>query len=141
MKEYIFIDAPGLARNDMEDGMDLARLIASHPEIDTHLVLPASMKPADMARVIEQYEIFQPKKLLFTRTDETVSSMPAAPGAYRFPGGTFKRADPFHPPCHFVQARRVDENVLFQSAPRWQDSAIAFPPRRSRCRASQRSRN
>jgi len=72
LKEYIFIDTPGLARNDMEDGMDLARMIASHPEIDTHLVLPASMKPADMARVIERYEIFQPKKLLFTRTDETV---------------------------------------------------------------------
>jgi flagellar biosynthesis protein FlhF len=31
------------------------------------------MKPADLARVIERYEIFQPKKLLFTRIDETNS--------------------------------------------------------------------
>ena len=31
------------------------------------------MKPADLARVIERYEIFQPKKLLFTRIDETSS--------------------------------------------------------------------
>ncbi len=70
-KDLIFIDTPGLGPGDMEDGADLARLIASHPEIDTHLVLPASMKPSDMARVIERYEIFHPAKLLFTRIDET----------------------------------------------------------------------
>jgi flagellar biosynthesis protein FlhF len=70
-KEWVFIDTPGLAAGEMEDGADLARLIASHPEIDTHLVLSASMKPADLARVIDRYEIFQPKKLLFTRLDET----------------------------------------------------------------------
>jgi flagellar biosynthesis protein FlhF len=70
-KDFVFIDTPGLARGEMEDGADLARLIASHPEIDTHLVLPASMKPADLARVIDRYEIFQPRKLLFTRLDET----------------------------------------------------------------------
>lgn len=70
-KDWIFIDTPGLAKGEMEDGADLARLIASHPEIDTHLVVSASMKPADLARVIDRYEIFQPKKLLFTRIDET----------------------------------------------------------------------
>jgi flagellar biosynthesis protein FlhF len=75
-KDFVFIDTPGLGRDDMEDGTDLARLIATHPEIDTHLVLSASMKPADMARVIERYEIFQPKKLLFTRIDETASFGP-----------------------------------------------------------------
>jgi flagellar biosynthesis protein FlhF len=70
-KEIVFIDTPGLAKGEMEDGEDLARLMSTHPEIDTHLVLPASMKPADMAGVIERYSIFQPKKLLFTRLDET----------------------------------------------------------------------
>jgi len=70
-KDLVFIDTPGLAGGEMEDGADLARLVASHPEIDTHLVLPASMKPADMACVIERYEVFQPAKLLFTRIDET----------------------------------------------------------------------
>ena len=71
LKDLVFIDTPGLSRSEMEDGADLASLIATHPEIDTHLVLSAAMKPADMARVIERYEIFQPKKLLFTRIDET----------------------------------------------------------------------
>ena len=46
-------------------------MLATHPEIDTHLVLSASMKPSDLARVIDRYAIFQPKKLLFTRLDET----------------------------------------------------------------------
>ena len=70
-KELIFIDTPGLARGEMEDASDLAAFIASHPEIDTHLVLPAFMRSADMTRVIEQYAAFAPRKLLFTRIDET----------------------------------------------------------------------
>ncbi len=70
-KDWIFIDTPGLAASEMEDAADLAHLIASHPEIDAHLVLSASMKPADLGRVIDRYQIFQPKKLLFTHLDET----------------------------------------------------------------------
>jgi flagellar biosynthesis protein FlhF len=70
-KDWVFIDTPGLAATEMEDGADLAHLIASHPEIETHLVVSASMKPADLSRVIDRYQIFQPKKLLFTRLDET----------------------------------------------------------------------
>ncbi len=70
-KDWVFIDTPGLAASEMEDGADLAQLLATHPEIDTHLVLSASMKPADLARVVDRYEIFKPKKLLFTRLDET----------------------------------------------------------------------
>jgi flagellar biosynthesis protein FlhF len=70
-KDWVFIDTPGLAAGEMEDGADLAQLLATHPEIDTHLVLSASMKPSDLARVIDRYAIFRPKKLLFTRLDET----------------------------------------------------------------------
>lgn len=70
-KDMVFIDTPGLARGEMEDGADLARLIATHPEIDAHLVLPASMKAEDMARTADRYAIFKPSKLLFTRIDET----------------------------------------------------------------------
>jgi flagellar biosynthesis protein FlhF len=70
-KAWVFIDTPGLAAGEMEDGADLANLLATHPEIDTHLVLSASMKRSDLARVIDRYAIFQPKKLLFTRLDET----------------------------------------------------------------------
>lgn len=70
-KDLIFVDTPGLGRDEMEDAIDLACVIATHPEMDTHLVLSASMKPSDLERVIDRYEIFQPAKLLFTRIDET----------------------------------------------------------------------
>jgi flagellar biosynthesis protein FlhF len=71
-KDLILIDTPGLCRSEMEGLEDLARVLASHrPAIDTHLVLPASMRAADLRRVAEQYGIFQPRKLLFTRLDET----------------------------------------------------------------------
>jgi flagellar biosynthesis protein FlhF len=70
-KELILIDTPGLAGAEMEHGADLAPLLATHPEVDTHLVLSASMKPADMSRIIEHYQVFKPKKLLFTHMDET----------------------------------------------------------------------
>lgn len=71
LKDLIFIDTPGFAAGDMEDAADLARFLASHPEIDTHLVLPASMKHADLARAADRFSIFAPRKLLFTRLDET----------------------------------------------------------------------
>jgi len=70
-KGLILIDTPGLAAADMDLGADLAAYLAAHPEIDTHLVLSASMKSADITRAVERFEIFQPAKLLFTRLDET----------------------------------------------------------------------
>jgi flagellar biosynthesis protein FlhF len=72
-KELILIDTPGLAAADMERGADLAAYLASRPEIDTHLVLSASMKSADITRAVDRFEIFRPGKLLFTRLDETDS--------------------------------------------------------------------
>lgn len=70
-KDLILVDTPGLGRADMEDASDLAALIGSHAEIDTHLVLPAFMRSSDMDRVIEQYAVFGPRKVLFTCLDET----------------------------------------------------------------------
>jgi flagellar biosynthesis protein FlhF len=71
-KDLILIDTPGLCRSEMEACDDLAKVLATHhPGIDTHLVLPASMRASDLRRVTEQYSVFQPRKLLFTRLDET----------------------------------------------------------------------
>jgi flagellar biosynthesis protein FlhF len=70
-KELIFVDTPSLASADEDDAADLAQLIAAHPEIDTHLVLPAFMRASDMNRIIGQYTVFAPGKLIFTRVDET----------------------------------------------------------------------
>jgi flagellar biosynthesis protein FlhF len=70
-KDLILIDTPGLGKADIEDGRELAHMIGSDPEIDTHLVLPASMKADDLARQVDLFREFRPRKLIFTRMDET----------------------------------------------------------------------
>ena len=67
--DLILIDTPGLGRDEMDE--DLARALVNLKDIDTHLVLAASMRSRDLARAADQYSIFQPDKLLFTRLDET----------------------------------------------------------------------
>jgi flagellar biosynthesis protein FlhF len=76
-KGLVLIDTPGFTFRDLADvrdpadGQGLAGVLANNPEIDTHLVLSASMKPFDLTRVCDAYAIFRPAKLLFTHLDET----------------------------------------------------------------------
>jgi flagellar biosynthesis protein FlhF len=72
-KHLVLIDTPGYGRREMDSAGELARFLASRPEIDVHLVVTASMKSADLSRVVEQFSIFRPGNLLFTRLDETES--------------------------------------------------------------------
>jgi flagellar biosynthesis protein FlhF len=66
------IDTPGYSARVLRDlGAELAAFLSRRQEIDTHLVLTASMRPADLHAVAELYSSFQPSKLLFTRLDET----------------------------------------------------------------------
>ena len=57
--------------NDLEEAGEMAQFFAAHPAIDTHLVLPGSLKPDDLRRIVSAYEMFRPGKLLITRVDET----------------------------------------------------------------------
>src|SRR5262249_32812670 len=75
-KEIIFIDTPGSGLGDMDNASALARFLSTRPDIDAHLVLPSSMKPADLSRMVDSYEIFRPQHLLFTKLDETGSFGP-----------------------------------------------------------------
>ncbi len=70
-KDLILIDTPGYGPKDMENATSLAANLAQHSDIDIHLVLSASMKPADLSAVVDRFAVFQPHKLLFTRLDET----------------------------------------------------------------------
>ncbi|HTP36356.1 MAG TPA: hypothetical protein VMJ75_29480 [Candidatus Acidoferrales bacterium] len=72
-KELIFIDTPGFARGELKDETGLTHLLKTRSDIDTHLVLPASMKPADVSRVVAEFNVLGPQHLLFTRLDETGS--------------------------------------------------------------------
>jgi flagellar biosynthesis protein FlhF len=75
-KDLIFIDTPGFGFGDLDAAEPLAQFLANRNDIDTQLVLPSSMKPADLARVVDAFEIFRPQRLLFTKIDETVSFGP-----------------------------------------------------------------
>jgi flagellar biosynthesis protein FlhF len=75
-KELILIDTAGLALADLENSAALARFLSTRKDIDRQLVLSSSMKPADLTRVIDAYEIFRPRSLLFTKLDETNSLGP-----------------------------------------------------------------
>lgn len=71
----ILIDTPGYgAAAQQELGDDLAQFLARRQDIDTHLVLTASMSPADLRSTTDRFQVFRPGKLLFTRLDETTSS-------------------------------------------------------------------
>jgi len=76
-RDLVLIDTPGFGPRDTDAAAEVAAALAAHREIDTHLVLPATMKSADLTSVVDRFEIFRPSKLLFTRVDET-SSLGAA---------------------------------------------------------------
>lgn len=70
-KELILIDTPGLTAHDLDGGYGAAEFLASRNDIQKHLVLPASMRFTDLARISSAYDAFRPSRLIFTRVDET----------------------------------------------------------------------
>lgn len=70
-KELIFIDTPGWGSRVVPEIHELAGYVGNDPDIDVHLVLPASRRASDLAKTVDRYAIFRPGKLLFTCIDET----------------------------------------------------------------------
>ena len=71
----VLIDTPGhTAASIEESGGDLAHFLGSRQDIDTHLVLTATMRLIDLRRVVDLFEVFGPAKLLFSHLDETDST-------------------------------------------------------------------
>jgi flagellar biosynthesis protein FlhF len=69
-KGLVLIDTPGCGPADLYAAADLAGFLAGRDDIDTQLVLTASMRPADLSRVVDRFEMFRPQRLIFTRLDE-----------------------------------------------------------------------
>ena len=82
-KDLILIDTPGFSFKEMDVAGPLARFLASRSDIDTQLVLPASMKPGDITRVAQAFDPFGPQRLIFTKLDETGSFGPILAEAVR----------------------------------------------------------
>ena len=72
-KDLLLIDTPGFGFGDMDHSTSRAGFLASRSDVDTQLVLSSSMKSADLTRVVDSFECFRPRRLLFTKLDETVS--------------------------------------------------------------------
>jgi flagellar biosynthesis protein FlhF len=72
-KDLILIDTPGFGFSDLDVSAGLTQFLSTRNDVDTHLVLPASMKAGDLARMIDRYQAFHPHRLLFTKLDETAS--------------------------------------------------------------------
>ena len=72
----VLIDTPGHTATSLEEsGADLAAFLSNNRhDIDTHLVLTATMRLSDLSRQADLFEAFRPAKLLFTHLDETDST-------------------------------------------------------------------
>ena len=121
-RELVLIDTPGWGPADLEDASELARFLSSRGDIDVHLTLSASMKPADLTRVVDAYQIFRPSKLLFTRLDETGS----------FGQIVSQAARTGIPVSFFAWGQRVPEDLEPATRERVVDLVMSGQPRRER---------
>jgi flagellar biosynthesis protein FlhF len=124
-KELIFIDTPGLGYGELEDSASLAHFLSTRADIDTHLVLSASVKPADLSRMVDAFGILRPQHLLFTKLDETGSYGPILSEAAR----TGK------PLSFFTHGQRIPEDLEAASRERLLDLVLAGRGGRARSAA------
>ncbi|HXG34523.1 MAG TPA: hypothetical protein VNJ11_14250 [Bryobacteraceae bacterium] len=75
-RDLILLDTRGFGPADRQEAAELASWLCRQPELDIHLVLPATGRTADLLFAVERFEVFRPSKLIFTRLDEAVSLGP-----------------------------------------------------------------
>jgi flagellar biosynthesis protein FlhF len=124
-KELILIDTPGLAYGELEESTSLGHFLSTRADIDTHLVLSASMKPADLSRMVDAFGTLRPQHLLFTKLDETGSYGPILSEAVR----TGK------PLSFFTNGQRIPEDLESASSERLLDLVLAGRSSRARSAA------
>ncbi len=72
-RSLVLVDTPGCGSRAMEDVAGMAEVLAAWPDMETLLVLPATMKCVDMLAAVERFALFRPSRLVFTKADETDS--------------------------------------------------------------------
>jgi flagellar biosynthesis protein FlhF len=78
-KSLILIDTPGFSPADRQFAADWADLLGTYPNLETHLVLAATQRLADLRQTMRAWARFRPAHIILTRLDET-SSFGAALG-------------------------------------------------------------
>ena len=72
-KSVVLVDTPGYSPAELDGVGEIAACFERLANKQVHLVLPASMKRADLTRSIHHYAPLHPDFLLFTKLDETES--------------------------------------------------------------------
>jgi flagellar biosynthesis protein FlhF len=70
-RDLILVDTPGFGRGERDWAAEWVRLLEEIPGRETHLVLPASLRTAEMLDAVKWWSLFSPAALLVTRMDET----------------------------------------------------------------------
>ncbi|HVP48457.1 MAG TPA: hypothetical protein VMT32_17805, partial [Bryobacteraceae bacterium] len=73
-KGLILVDTAGYGAAELDEAAEWARFFSDQPGIEVHMVAPASMRSADLGRLLDRFEVFSPAKLIFTRLDEASSA-------------------------------------------------------------------
>jgi len=69
--DIVFVDTAGRSRKNTEHMRDLRLFLDALRPDETHLVLSAGTKDADLMETIEQYRSMEVNRVLFTKFDET----------------------------------------------------------------------
>lgn len=69
-KGLILIDTPGLGHGDRHELEGMTKFLARRTDIETHFVLRAEARSADMQYMLSRYAPIRPSRLLFTGVDE-----------------------------------------------------------------------
>jgi flagellar biosynthesis protein FlhF len=67
----ILVDTPGCGKDEASMS-GLVKALSRRQDLESHLVLPATMSGRELRRAIDRFAIFRPASMLFTRIDETV---------------------------------------------------------------------
>jgi len=70
-QDLLLIDTMGSSPNDTRRLEVLRDFLTVHPKIENHLVLSATTKDKDLARIVEGYGFLPIKSYIFTKIDET----------------------------------------------------------------------
>jgi flagellar biosynthesis protein FlhF len=113
----LLIDTPGFSSSLFQElGSDLANVISRRQEVDTHLVLTASMRPDVLRRTADLYAAFRPSKLLFTRLDEATAcaAMYCETARRQLPLSFFATGQSIPEDIEPAVARRITDSLVRQ---------------------------
>jgi flagellar biosynthesis protein FlhF len=72
-RDLVLIDTAGKSHREVCHEWELARFLHTSEEIQKVLVLSATTRASDLAEIVDQYELFGPNCLIFTKLDETAT--------------------------------------------------------------------